>query len=91
MWVLPGGDAPDTLREEKAPKGKSQERRRCERKTGKGSEGVSRQEGNQTLEAEHSGCGKPASGRPPIPDVLKGTKAHERSGPAPAGRLGFAG
>jgi len=30
MWVLPGGNAPDTLREEEAPKGESQERRRCE-------------------------------------------------------------
>jgi hypothetical protein len=29
-WVLPGGNAPDTLREEKAPKGESQERRRYE-------------------------------------------------------------
>jgi len=31
-WVLPGGNAPDTFREENAPKGKSHERRRCERK-----------------------------------------------------------
>jgi hypothetical protein len=29
-WVLPGGNAPDTLREEKAPKGESQERCRHE-------------------------------------------------------------
>jgi hypothetical protein len=29
-WVLPGGNASDTLREEKAPKGESQERRRYE-------------------------------------------------------------
>jgi hypothetical protein len=32
MWVLPGGNAPDTLQEEEAPKGESQERRRCETK-----------------------------------------------------------
>jgi len=32
MWVLPGGNAPDTLWEEEAPKGKSQERRWCETK-----------------------------------------------------------
>jgi len=31
-WVLPGGNAPDTFREEKAPKGESHERRRCETK-----------------------------------------------------------
>jgi hypothetical protein len=31
-WVLPGGNAPDTFREGKAPKGESQERRRCETK-----------------------------------------------------------
>jgi hypothetical protein len=32
MWALPGGNAVDTLQEENAPKGKSQERCRCERK-----------------------------------------------------------
>jgi hypothetical protein len=32
MWVLPRGNAADTFREEKAPKGKSHERRRCETK-----------------------------------------------------------
>jgi hypothetical protein len=31
-WVLPRGNAADTFREEKAPKGESQERRRCEKK-----------------------------------------------------------
>jgi hypothetical protein len=31
-WVLPGGNAPDTFREEKAPKGESHERRRRETK-----------------------------------------------------------
>jgi hypothetical protein len=29
-WVIPGGNAPDAVREEKAPKGESQERCRCE-------------------------------------------------------------
>jgi len=32
MWVLPGGNAPDTCREEEAPKGESQERRRYEKR-----------------------------------------------------------
>jgi hypothetical protein len=32
MWVFPGGNAPDTFREGKAPKGESQERCRCETK-----------------------------------------------------------
>jgi hypothetical protein len=30
MWALPGGDVRDTLREEKASKGESHERRRRE-------------------------------------------------------------
>jgi hypothetical protein len=30
MWARPGGNAPDTFREEKAPKGESHERRRYE-------------------------------------------------------------
>jgi hypothetical protein len=32
MWVLPFGNGRDTFRKEKAPKGESQERRRCETK-----------------------------------------------------------
>jgi hypothetical protein len=32
MWVLPGGNAPDTFREEKAPQGESHERRRHEKR-----------------------------------------------------------
>jgi len=32
MWVHPGGNAPETFREEKAPKGESHERRRRETK-----------------------------------------------------------
>jgi hypothetical protein len=39
-------------------------------KTGAGSQGVSRQEGNQTLKAERSGQAKPVASGPPIPHVL---------------------
>jgi len=39
-------------------------------KTGKGSEGVSRQEGSQTLQAERSGRGKLANSGLPILHVL---------------------
>jgi hypothetical protein len=35
-WVLPSGNAPDTLREGKAPKGESQKRSRCETKPTRG-------------------------------------------------------
>jgi hypothetical protein len=47
-------------------------------KTGTDSQGVSRQEGNQTLKAERSGQVKLAVSGPSNPDVLKGSKAHER-------------
>ena len=57
-------------------------------KTGTGSWGESRQEGNQTLKTERSGRGKPAASGPPFPDVLKGTKAQERRWLAAAGWLG---
>jgi len=56
-YVGPSG--PDnwsgTLREEKAPKGESQERCRCEIKPARVTKGVSRQEGSQTLKAERGG------------------------------------
>jgi len=60
-------------------------------KTGKGAEGVSRPEGSQTLKAERGGSDKVAASGLPLPRALKGPKAHERSRPAPAGRLGSAG
>jgi len=52
------GNEPDTFREEKAPKGKSQERCRCETKPARVTKGVSRREGSQTLRAERSGQAK---------------------------------
>jgi len=55
-WVLPRGNAADTFREEKAPKGESQERCRHARRPARALEGVSRREGNQTLRAERSGA-----------------------------------
>jgi hypothetical protein len=58
-WVLPVRKRPDTFRKEKAPKGKSQERRRCETKPARVTKGVSRQEGSQTLKAERGGQAKP--------------------------------
>jgi hypothetical protein len=58
MWVLPAGNGPDTFCEEKAPKGKSQERCRCETKPARVTKGVNRREGNQTLRAERSGQAK---------------------------------
>jgi len=57
-WVLPVGNGPDTFREEKAPKGKSQERCRYETKPARVTKGVNRREGNQTLRAERSGQAK---------------------------------
>jgi len=74
-----GGDASDTLREEKTPKGESQERCRCEKEPAGNTKGVKRREGNQTLRTERSGQAKPAAGGPSIPQVLKGAQAHERS------------
>jgi len=50
-------------------------------KTGAGFEGVSRQEGSQTLKAERSGLALPAMSGPRIPQVLKGAEAHERTRP----------
>jgi hypothetical protein len=58
-WGDPGGNSPETVREEKAPKGESHERCRCERKPARDSKGVSRPEGNQTLKAERSGWAYP--------------------------------
>lgn len=55
-----------------------------------GSERANRQEGIQTLKAEHSGLVMPANRGSPRPHVLKGTEAQERSRLAAAGRLGFA-
>jgi len=52
------GNGPDTFREEKAPKGESQERCRCETKPARVTKGVNRREGNQTLRAERSGQAK---------------------------------
>jgi hypothetical protein len=47
--------------------------------TDRDTEGVSRQEGQETLQAERSGYGKPAVSGPLRLDVLKGAKAQERS------------
>jgi hypothetical protein len=58
MWVLPVGNDRDTSREEKAPKGESQERCRYETRPARVTKGVNRQEGNQTLKAEQSGQAK---------------------------------
>jgi hypothetical protein len=49
------GNQMETFWEEKTPKGETHECCRCEKKTGTGSEGESRQEGNQTLKAEQNG------------------------------------
>jgi len=58
MWVLPAGNGSDTFCEEKAPKGESQERCRCETEPARVTKGVNRREGNQTLRAERSGQAK---------------------------------
>jgi len=50
-------------------------------KTGTGFEGVSRQEGSQTLKAERSGLALLAVSGPRVPQVLKGAEAHERTRP----------
>jgi hypothetical protein len=47
--------------------------------TDRDTEGVSRQEGQETLQAERSGYGKPAVSGPLRLDVLKGAEAQERS------------
>jgi hypothetical protein len=58
MWVLPAGNGPDTFREEKAPKGESQERCRYETRPARVTKGVNRHEGSQTLKTERSGQAK---------------------------------
>jgi hypothetical protein len=57
-WVHPVGNDPDTNREEKAPKGESQERCRYETRPARVTKGVNRHEGSQTLKAERSGQAK---------------------------------
>jgi hypothetical protein len=57
-------------------------------KTGEGSKGESRHEGNQTLKAERSGQAKLASGGPSILNVLKGAEVHERCRTTAVDRLG---
>jgi len=69
-WVLSGGNAPEAVREEKAPKGESQERCRCETEPARVRKGVSRQEGNQTLKADRSGRSCPCEVDLPIQYVL---------------------
>jgi hypothetical protein len=70
MWVHPAGDGADTFREEKAPKGEIPGALPARNKAGAVSEGESRQEGNQTLQAERSGQANPAASGPPTPQVL---------------------
>jgi len=53
------GNAAETFREGKAPKGEIPGALSARNKAGAGSEGVSRQEGSQTLKAERSEAWKP--------------------------------
>jgi hypothetical protein len=53
------GNATGTFREGKTPKGEIPGALSARNRAGAGSEGVSRQEGNQTLKAERSGTWKP--------------------------------
>jgi hypothetical protein len=64
----------EALREEKASKGESHERCRCEKKPTRDQLGVKRQEGNQTLKAERSGQAKPMSSGPLILICAEGTE-----------------
>lgn len=76
MWVHPGADnASGTLRVEKAPKGESQERCRCEIKPARVTKGVSRQEGSQTLKAERGGQAKARVKRTLEPSSAVGTES----------------
>jgi len=54
-WVLPGGNAPDTFREEEAPQGESQERRRYEKRP-------ARARREQTAERVAKPCGRNGAG-----------------------------
>ena len=58
-WVLLLGNERNTFLKEEAPKGESHERCRREKKLARDAKGVNRQEGNQTLKAEHSGQANP--------------------------------
>jgi hypothetical protein len=60
-------------------------------KAGKVPEGVSRQEGSQTLKPERCGQATPASCGSPVPQVLWGPEAQERGLRAAARGLGVAG
>jgi hypothetical protein len=90
MWVLRRGNAAETFRKEKAPKGKSQERCRCETKPARAGRAKTVKRVAKPWRRIVAGRHAPRLSGSPGPQVLKGTKAHERSRPAAAGRLGFA-
>jgi len=76
-YVGPSGpdNGSGTLREEKAPKGESQERCRCEIKPARVTKGVSRQEGSQTLKAERGGQANAREKRTFEPSSAVGTES----------------
>jgi len=76
-YVGPSGpdNGSGTLREEKAPKGESQERCRCEIKPARVTKGVSRQEGSQTLKAERGGQANARDQRTFEPSSAVGTES----------------
>lgn len=61
--------------EHRAPKGKIPRAPPVRNKTGPGAEGVNRQEGDQTLQAERSGQAKPALSGPPLLACAEGNES----------------
>jgi len=90
-WVLPGGNARDTFREGKAPKGESHERCRRETKPARARREETAKRVTKPWRRNQAGRGKPASSGPPDPNVLKGAKVHERSWLTAVDQLGFVG
>jgi hypothetical protein len=69
------GNGRDTLQERNAPEGEIPGALSARNKAGAGPGGANRQEGNQTLKAERSGLGKPASGGPPSLERAEGNRS----------------
>jgi hypothetical protein len=69
------GNVRDTFRKGNTPKGESPGAPSARNKAGAGPGGINRQEGNQTLKAARSGCGKPASSGPPFPVSAEGRRS----------------
>jgi len=90
MWVRPCGNAAGTYGEEKAPKGKAQERCRCETKPARARREETAKRVIKPWKRNVAGRQRPCEVDLRSLNVLKGRKAQERSRHAAARRLGSA-